>query len=421
MENQAKIDRISNLPWDVLDSILVHLPLREAARTSILSRKWRYKWTGLSQFVFDDKCIRSSLSDKVARWVEIMKIINKVRFYHSGPIEKFKLATYCCPNYSDLNQWIDFLTEKGIKELIIQDFSFIKRFKLPSCVFSCPKLNCLELYGCIFRLPTFFRGFDCLKSLQLSHSFIVSDTLESLICNCPVLEKLTLWNIDHLSFVRIHNPNIKYLKLDSKFEDICLGSSSLLATVDIRMIPMYGHAILRRHEQGKVCNLVRVLGCLDSINKLSLYGQFLEFLANDDVPERLPTMLNCLLALDLREVRFTRLRDLKASISILRSCPNLEELLITVDTSSQEHTTVTDFVRAQCLCDFYFNKLKVVKIRGIFGSGTEWEFIKLLLAHSPMLELMTIVKYSGGERISELLLQQLDRASEHVKFTSLTL
>ncbi|XP_021680022.2 F-box/FBD/LRR-repeat protein At1g13570 isoform X2 [Hevea brasiliensis] len=392
MENQTKIDRISNLPWDVLDIILVHLPLREAARTSVLSSKWRYKWTGLSQFVFDDKCIHSSMVDKAARWMEIMKIINKVQSSHSGPIEKFKLAAYCCPNQSDFDQWIAFLTKKGIKELIIQDFSFIKRFKLPSCVFCCPKLSCLELFGCIFKLPAFFKGFDCLKSLKLSQVFIVSDTLESLICNCPALERLTLLNIDHLAFVRIHNPNLKYLKLDSKFEDICFGYNPLLVSVDIRMIPMYGWTIPWRPEQGKVCNLIRVLGSFGGINRLCLYGQFLEFLANEDVPQRLPTMLNCLSALEIREV----------------------------ETLDEVHKPVMDFVISQCLYDFYLNQLKVVNIRGIVGTRTELEFIKLLLAHSPMLESMTIVKYSG-ERILESVLLQLERASEHVKFISLTL
>lgn len=61
-----------------------------------------------------------------------------------------------------------------------------------------------------------------------------------------------------------------------------------------------------------------------------------------------------------------------------------------------------------------------MKIRGIWGTRTEWEFIKFILAHSPALEAMTIVKY-GGERIPDSLFMQVDRASDHVKVTSLTL
>lgn len=420
MEKQIKIDRISNLPWDVLDTILVRLPLRDAARTSILSSKWRYKWTNLSQFILNDKCIRNFISDKASRWIEIRKIIDQVQSNHNGPIEKFKLAAYCCPNYSDLDQWIRFLIEKGIKELIIQEFSVIKHFKLPDSVFCGPKLSHLELYGCILRPPSSFKGFDCLKILQLSHVLITSDTLEHLIRNCPVLEKLTLLNLQNPAHIRIYNPNLKYVKVDSAFEDICLEHSLLLASVDIRMLPKNQGTTLQHPEQGKVCTLIRVFGSLRGINRLSLSNQFLEFLANKDVPERLPTPFNSLMALELKEIRFASLKGIAASISILRSSPNLKDLLVTVYPCDEISKPVMDLVTAQLLSDFYFDQLKVVKIRGIIGTRIEWEFLRLILAHSPVLESMTIVKFRG-ERLSESFLQEVERASNHVKFISLAL
>ncbi|GAV60081.1 F-box domain-containing protein [Cephalotus follicularis] len=420
MEKQIKMDRISNLPWDVLDTILVHLPLRDAARTSTLSTKWRYKWTCLSQFVFDDKCFCRPVSDTEARWGEIMKIIHQVQSNHTGPIEKFKLAAFCCPNYSDLDQWINFLTEKGIKELIIKEFIFIKRFKLPSCLFSCPQLSFLELYGCMFKLPSPFKGFNCLKSIELTQVSIIGDTLESLIRSCPVLERLTLLNIDHLASLKIQSQTLKYLKVGSEFEDICLRSIPLLVIVDIHMIPQQGRVIPWQNEGGKPCNLVRVIGSLYGIKKLTLSGHFLEYLANDNVPQKLPNMLNRLTSLELMEVRFTSLKDIMATFAILRSSPNLKDFLFTAVHSIEVPRCVVEFVKSQCLYDFYFNKLKEVKIRGICGTRAEWEFISVILCHSIVLETMTIVRY-GGERFPESQLQQLERASNHVRITSLTL
>ncbi|CAK9185951.1 unnamed protein product [Ilex paraguariensis] len=50
------LDRLSDMPWDILDNILGCLPIKDAVRTSVLSRKWRYTWVYLSNIVFYDRC-----------------------------------------------------------------------------------------------------------------------------------------------------------------------------------------------------------------------------------------------------------------------------------------------------------------------------------------------------------------------------
>ncbi|KAK9941811.1 hypothetical protein M0R45_007505 [Rubus argutus] len=42
-KRDVKLDRISNLPSDVTEKILSRLPIRDAVRTNVLSRQWRYK------------------------------------------------------------------------------------------------------------------------------------------------------------------------------------------------------------------------------------------------------------------------------------------------------------------------------------------------------------------------------------------
>ncbi|MCE2055106.1 hypothetical protein HAX54_041991 [Datura stramonium] len=46
-------DIISNLPGDVINVILMCLPLQDAVRTSVLSRKWRYNWAKLPKLTLD--------------------------------------------------------------------------------------------------------------------------------------------------------------------------------------------------------------------------------------------------------------------------------------------------------------------------------------------------------------------------------
>ena len=156
------------------------------------------------------------------------------------------------------------------------------------------------------------------------------------------------------------------------------------------------------------------------------------------------------MALELREVSLKSLNEVTVFLSILHSSPNLEELSISVSGFSMQISCVSSKYYKFCKDDFGFifvqhrdlevgsydrpiveflnskyllgslNHLQVVRIRGIMVSRPEWELIKLLLASSPVLKTMTVVKYRGS-RIPESLFLQVDRASENAKIISLTL
>lgn len=267
------MDRLITLPWDILETILVHLPLRDAVRTSAFSSAWKYKWTGLSEFAFDDKCFLNSSMDSLARWNEFEKVTRQIILHHSGPIEKFKLASYCRPTNADLDRWILYLTAKGIKELILRDFEIIKRYRLPSCLNGCESLTHLELYGCIIQVPlNMLKGFSSLSTLCLSRVRINGKTLEMLVCNCPVLERLTLIKLDYLSCLKIQNPNLKYLKVHTKFWDIYLENIPLLTEVDISPFPVIVFGAVRN------CNLIRIMSYISGIKRLTLSNHYLQVL-----------------------------------------------------------------------------------------------------------------------------------------------
>ncbi|XP_048435009.1 F-box/FBD/LRR-repeat protein At1g13570 isoform X2 [Pyrus x bretschneideri] len=367
MASVTKEDRISSLPWDVLDGILVRLPLKEVVRTSILSSRWRRKWTGISQFVIDDKCIPSRISDKVARWESIMEILRQVQLHHTGPIEKFKLAAYCRPDHSDLDQWIHFLADKGLKEFILQEFDTIKRFNLPFCLFSCPLLNRLELFGCRIKPSSEAIGFKSLANLHLNEVCVTGGTLE-----CPSL-----------------------------------------ACVDIglraRVVPrLFGS------EGGK---LIRVIGCLHAIKKLSLSSAILVFLGNNGVPDKLPALLPHLSVLELKDVQLDSLTEVLVCVCIFRSAPNLEELHLSVASTTVYYRPAADFLITK-LSNHYFEQLKVANIRAVQNVQTETILIQLLLAHSPVLKRMTIVHY-GGRIFPTEVLEQSVPASKDVEFFNL--
>ncbi|MFS8029610.1 putative F-box domain, leucine-rich repeat domain superfamily, F-box-like domain superfamily [Helianthus anomalus] len=56
-----RVDRITTLPRAIVETILCLLPIKEAARTSVLSREWRYKWTIIPKLAFYQDHVKNRL------------------------------------------------------------------------------------------------------------------------------------------------------------------------------------------------------------------------------------------------------------------------------------------------------------------------------------------------------------------------
>lgn len=81
------IDRLSHLPKDVLNQILVWLPMRDLVRSSILSRKWKYAWSSVPDLIFDREC-QLALRGKQ----NLLNVVDRVLLLHSAPIRRFQIS-----------------------------------------------------------------------------------------------------------------------------------------------------------------------------------------------------------------------------------------------------------------------------------------------------------------------------------------
>ncbi|GAU38300.1 hypothetical protein TSUD_157850 [Trifolium subterraneum] len=196
-------DRISCLPGHVTDQILSLLPIEEAVQTSVLSSKWRNKWHTIPNLVFDPHCV-----------AEYPSIVDHVLLLHSGPINKFEISDrdrvpVNSSVATDIDRWILHLIRNSVKELVLDLVLMGERYKIPWCLFSCQSLDRLELYSCLLKPPTTFEGLRNLTSLDLDHVTITQDDLEKFISGCPQLENLMLTDIDNITQLNIHAPNLK--------------------------------------------------------------------------------------------------------------------------------------------------------------------------------------------------------------------
>ncbi|XP_077217146.1 F-box/FBD/LRR-repeat protein At1g13570-like [Tasmannia lanceolata] len=397
----SNLDMINNLPRDVINTILVRLPIKDAVRTSILSRKWRYKWVTISQIVFNEPYNppKFPASKKALYHLKRVNIIDQVLLHHRGPIHMFKCSYYlpaCCP---DIDRWILFLSRYGIKELILEilpsdcdttdcditEFCDKHHYRLPLCFFACREMYHLRLEFTILDIPLKFEGFHHLKVLDLENVIISDYGLQFLISRSPLLESLTLiTSIEHPNHLKINAPNLQYLYLEGSFEGLSFENTPVLATA------IFYPDILARHLQAdETCHFTRVLDGLHHVEKLVLNRPFLMVLASDNVPKIVSSTFEHLKKLSLC-MSFVNKGEILASLCLFRGSHNLQKLKIWAcsigDASSVE--PVANYWNAHMDCTL--NHLQTVKMSWILGVKPELEFIGMLLMNSPVLERVTI-------------------------------
>ncbi|CAI0459214.1 unnamed protein product [Linum tenue] len=126
------MDILSNLPPDVTDHILTLLPIKEAAKTSLLSQKWRHRWRTIPHLVLDrdfaaviphnNEGSSSSTSSSSLEYInKVTMEINRALALHKGPITKFVLAVPGLRPSPEIDQILLRLSEKSSS--CVQEFS----------------------------------------------------------------------------------------------------------------------------------------------------------------------------------------------------------------------------------------------------------------------------------------------------------
>ncbi|XP_035840884.1 F-box/FBD/LRR-repeat protein At1g13570-like isoform X8 [Helianthus annuus] len=260
----APQDFISSMPDIVINNILDRLPFRNAVRTSVLSSNWRFKWTMLTQLVLDvdffdsleavdedeedeeeDEDEEDEEEDEDEEDEEEVdddesnneSIVSKLLLQLRGPITKFELSVDDISDADDMDNWILFLSRRGLKDLTLNNWGPTP-LNLPTHLFSCVELKHLKLRNCSFSLPPTFHGFPNLLSLYLRVEFEDNIQLGEFFTRCPLLEKLTmddLFEMDKVNIVEIaKQENLKILSLkfhDSHDETTTASSSNIFELV----------------------------------------------------------------------------------------------------------------------------------------------------------------------------------------------
>nr|GEX73047.1 hypothetical protein [Tanacetum cinerariifolium] len=217
-------DRLSNFPEELLSNILSLMPTKSAVQTCILSKRWRYSWTLIHNFDFDNMYSIYG-KDGWSRFVERV-------FVHCKTPEVNLFQSHYAEIYiKSVSKWIDEAVRLNVRNVDVS----AGYLDLPSSLFVCKTLTKLRLDCNIYSRDGLWNhpssvNLPCLKTLELATNYPSPNTIK-LIRGCQVLESLSLKvnRFDRNEDIILDIPTLKILKLTLPPNDL------INRTVDLHM------------------------------------------------------------------------------------------------------------------------------------------------------------------------------------------
>ncbi|KAF9588808.1 hypothetical protein IFM89_016168 [Coptis chinensis] len=193
-------DRISSLPNNLIHEILSFLDMKHAARTSILSTRWRDLWTSIPTLNFNSTVFLESTRKTSKDKDRFIDFIDQVFVHHDkSSVQTFRFF------YNDsrhlppkrVYSWVVALVRRNVQELVIDiPASLHYLLSVPLCLFNCASLTVLKLQFERLYVPLALPHFISLPLLLTLHlksvNFLDEDLTSKLFSSCPVLESLVI-------------------------------------------------------------------------------------------------------------------------------------------------------------------------------------------------------------------------------------
>ncbi|XP_021977336.1 F-box/FBD/LRR-repeat protein At1g13570-like isoform X3 [Helianthus annuus] len=281
---RLSLDIITTLPQPIIETILCLLSIKEAARTSILSREWRYKWTKIPKLDFSHPYGCQIIPETS----KLIHAIHQVMSLRQGPIHEVTLFINDFDRFGktgfpscELDQIIRHLSKNHPVKKLRLDFDATGNdcYNLPISVFSLHHLTDLYLGCCGFDHQPVFNEIRGLTSLCLDLIRISIKTLLHLLSTSPSLKRFSLL----------------------MFKDHVVG----------------------RDEKSTMTELFE---CLPVIEHLTIWSEISPWFVPDLVPRDLPTSLIHLKYFRFEQMSFHDGYALTFLAVLIKSSPNLEKI-----------------------------------------------------------------------------------------------
>ncbi|KAL3620476.1 hypothetical protein CASFOL_035388 [Castilleja foliolosa] len=338
---EMSIDRLSALPDGILLHILSFLDsdVKEAAVTSVLSKRWQFLWSELPKLTFSDYIWDVGKTREFVSWVN-----RTIMLRSESCLKEFQVDFLYDECYAlDVNAWVRFALKNNVKELSLGLHTRIYFYTPPRVLYSSSSLTYLWLQRCIVA-PQLKIEWPCLTRLAFEDVELHDDVIQEILLGCPVLCRLELRHCWGFKRLDINSESLHELMVyDSKDKskiDLLEISAPCIRSLDVSFSPVEKKLQLL-NVQSLVTADIHFTVCDDSLEvvyttlellqkvqhaeELILGGLFVEVLSRSVLRGlRLPQSKHTFLGLETS-------RDMKSIpgiLGLLESSPLLNTLLI---------------------------------------------------------------------------------------------
>ncbi|GLJ10417.1 hypothetical protein SUGI_0127870 [Cryptomeria japonica] len=219
-------DAFYTLPDSLISFILSKMPIRDAVKSSILSKRWRFLYTQMPELTLAPHLILGSASTSLNPLFmsRVETIVSNILLLHTRNLKGFHLHS----TWLDSNEWLHFSREnvcrwvRYVSTSNLQHLTLYDRTTFPECLhvipppalFSCSDLVTLKLHDYVLTsFPINFNGFPHLVTCHLRYVQMTDESLVSLISLCPCLQNLQIVGYVRLRNAVIFSPTIEHLSM----------------------------------------------------------------------------------------------------------------------------------------------------------------------------------------------------------------
>ncbi|OEL25804.1 hypothetical protein BAE44_0013177 [Dichanthelium oligosanthes] len=200
------IDRISDLPDELLCTIVSLLPFKDGARTRLLSRRWRNLWLS-APLNLDDGGLEVGDIRRWRRRAYLQGLITRILSTHPGPIRRL-----CLTSFSHTTTWDTWFRYPVLDKLEELQFRYNRmpliKDLLPLSALRFSDLRVASYGRCNFPEDLGGVTFPKLRELTLYELTNSESTLHAMISACPALRSLFLRNNVGFRRVRISSQRL---------------------------------------------------------------------------------------------------------------------------------------------------------------------------------------------------------------------